>query len=174
MATLLEYKDNLAKYNACARYMRPMQKAMEHGDSQSLIELATDINGADVTCDSFAFGWGLDEERYLRDFKEYINGDTLISHNGYFSKLYVGSECTIDTVCALIILLGCNCSVKVKKGFKTIIYTANSKLTVLGEGEVEVYAYGECELEFDSKLKSVEKTCFRKSKWMKDEEGLEG
>ncbi len=112
---------------------------------KDLVDIASDINGADFLCASAAKGWGLSKEFLLNNFRGFINGEYTSRHGdgaGYTSEIYIGHNGNITARATIIIVLYSNATVYIPKNHVCRIFAAcNTNIDVQCDGYCEFTDY---------------------------------
>lgn len=141
MNEILRLKNDSLRLGLCEKYKELWDKSENKDD---LIEIATDVNGAEFLAMSHADGWGLTPEYIQREFGDYINGKWRREKDGYTSELYVRYDGDIEQKSTLITLLDCTSTVYVPKYSGGYIYVSGeSTVTIRNDSLTNVTVYGD-------------------------------
>lgn len=167
MKEMLELKRKAKELGLCSSYSDAWDKCETKED---LIRLATDSNGASFLCDGATFGWGVPPEFIADKFKDYVNGNYKVEHNGYTSELYVNYKGTITAGSTVMILIGCKGKVYIPKFHVCKAYVALGDVEIICEGCCEIVAYQCAERDNVSRMKlsgNVKIESVETSEWRK-------
>lgn len=139
--SILELKRKAVAMGLCGDYKTKWDNAMT---IKQLLDIASDINGADFLCASVAKGWGLSKDFLLKNFGEYLNGKYKANiDRGYDSEIFVGyTGKIVANATILTILYADNVNIRIPKNHMCRIFAAcNTKLEILCEGDCEFSDY---------------------------------
>lgn len=137
--SILELKRKALAMGLCGDYKGMWDNSTTQRD---LVDMATDINGADFLCASVAKGWGLTKDFLLSNFNGLINGDYVAKcgkDNGYTSEIYIGHSGDITARTTILIVLYSDATIHVPINHVCRIFLA-------GNGEIHIVANGHCEI----------------------------
>lgn len=137
---ILELKRKALSMNLCDKYKEKWDNARTY---RELINIVSDLNGADFLCSGISKGWGLEKDFITRYFGEYINGYT-VYHKGYNSEIYNGLENEVITCnVSVMIILYSKCEVIVQENHYCHIFVAgeSSEVIIRNNGNVFLHDY---------------------------------
>lgn len=147
--SILELKRKSLAMGLCGDYKGRWDNATTNKD---LVNIVSDINGADFLCASVAKGWGLCKEFMLDNIPEYINGKYIARHggrNGYTSEIYVGHKGDITVRTTILIVLYSDVTIHVPINHVCRIFSAkNTFVRVKCNGICDFVDYSDIYLHF--------------------------
>lgn len=140
--SILELKRKALAMGLCGEYG---EKWADAATQKELVDLASDINGADFLCSSVAKGWGLSKDFLLRNFGDYINGRYVSRHGGtkgYTSEVFIGCDGEIRARATILIILYSNVTVYVPENHACRVFAAgNTNIAIQCDGYCEFTDY---------------------------------
>lgn len=140
--SILDLKRKALAMGLCGKYN---EKWADATTQKELVDLATDINGADFLCASVAKGWGLSRDFLLQNFGDYINGRYVSAHGekkDYTSEVFIGCDGEIRARTTIIIVLYSDVTVYVPKNHACRIFAAgNTNIGIQCDGHCEFTDY---------------------------------
>lgn len=137
--SIIELKRKALALNLCGTYKERWDRAETDKD---LIDIATDINGADFMCAAAQNGWGLTEQILTTRFAPFINGRDKSFHNGYSSSMYCAYMSDIIVGTTILIVMYSSCKIIVPESSVCKLFLSkNTKIQIQNNGIAEVICY---------------------------------
>lgn len=133
-------KRKAQKMGLCGEYEQRWNNAVSNAD---LINIVTDINGADFLCSGISKGWSVSIDYIKSHFAQYINGRKTLYHNGYKSSIYVDHNETIVCKTTVVIIISSRCDVHIPKNNYCEIFIAgdDTDININAEGMAYIHVY---------------------------------
>lgn len=137
--SIAELKRRAVQMGLCGEYTDAWNKAKNSND---LVRIAADINGADFICAGVAKGWGMSPDFIADNFPDDINRVLRTWSNKYLSALFVKFSGNINVDVTVLTIISSNATVQINEHAVTRIFVSgNCSLNIRNGGNIMVYCY---------------------------------
>lgn len=140
MINIRQFRENAEKDGLCDKYAKSWDAC---GSKKQLMDFCLRTPCIDYLCDSIAKGWGVSPQYIYENFRTFINGNYVSSHNGYESEMFCRYKGAVLARTPIISVIESDISIRIPDHFLCEIYiTGKSKVNVSGNGECVLVCYG--------------------------------